>query len=288
MPVETLKGSSRRPSRDPPASRADTFLPPGTGDRFLRGAKASGLLATVEPADAGASRKDIRTVMVELLRGIHDKGRYCRIIIVAHSLGASIAYDGITALWPQMCNLQAGEPSDGSKARLPHLRDLQAAAVKVAGHDPAVPPTPAQQDEVAKFRTLHFDPWQDNRAQGNPWLITDFISVGTPMYFAGLLYTHNRADFEQLTKAAELPKCPPNNGSQPVEEDLRPPGRYGLWRHGRQTLVHSAPFAVVRWTNLYFPAVGTFFGDWFGGPLRPLFGSGILDKPVLGLSLIHI
>lgn len=102
------------------------------------------------------------------------------------------------------------------------------------------------------------------------------------MYFAGLLYTHNRADFEQLTKAAELPKCPPNNGSQPVEEDLRPPGRYGLWRHGRQTLVHSAPFAVVRWTNLYFPAVGTFFGDWFGGPLRPLFGSGILDKPVLG------
>jgi hypothetical protein len=38
----------------------------------------------------------------------------------------------------------------------------------------------------------------------------------------------------------------------------------------------------VRWTNLYFPARWGFFGDWFGGPLRALFGTGILDIPVLG------
>jgi hypothetical protein len=47
----------------------------------------------------------------------------------------------------------------------------------------------------------------------------------------------------------------------------------------------GAPFAVVRWTNLWFPSTGKklgFFRDYFGGPLRPLFGDGILDIPVEG------
>ncbi len=45
-------------------------------------------------------------------------------------------------------------------------------------------------------------------------------------------------------------------------------------------LYHGAPFAVVRWTNMWYPSKFGFFGDWFGGPLGPLFGDGIKDIPL--------
>jgi hypothetical protein len=35
---------------------------------------------------------------------------------------------------------------------------------------------------------------------------------------------------------------------------------------------HNAPFAAVRWTNLYFPVRFGFFGDVVGGPLVDVFG----------------
>jgi len=65
------------------------------------------------------------------------------------------------------------------------------------------------------------------------------------------------------------------------QPDLRV-GDYGWNNRGRTVLRHSAPFAVVRWTNLYFPVRGGLLGDWFGGRLRPLFGNGIVDTAVLG------
>jgi hypothetical protein len=66
---------------------------------------------------------------------------------------------------------------------------------------------------------------------------------------------------------------------------LKPPGapHYGWPIHGPHTrLTSRATFAVVRWTNLYYPVERGWFGDWFGGPLRPLFGRGIVDRPVTG------
>jgi len=39
---------------------------------------------------------------------------------------------------------------------------------------------------------------------------------------------------------------------------------------------------VVRWTNLYFPWLSFGRGDWFGGPLKPLFGKAVLDISITG------
>jgi hypothetical protein len=47
-------------------------------------------------------------------------------------------------------------------------------------------------------------------------------------------------------------------------------------------LTPGTPFAVVRWTNLWFPTDWGTFGDWFGGPLQPLFGPGIRDVQIKG------
>ena len=42
-------------------------------------------------------------------------------------------------------------------------------------------------------------------------------------------------------------------------------------------LHHAAPFAAVRWTNVFDPAALVFMGDVIGGPLGPVFGPAIVD-----------
>jgi hypothetical protein len=226
-------------------------------------------------------RRAIRKGMIDLLRAIHDKDRYSRVIIVAHSLGAYIAYDAIAYLWPQMSKLHCGPISKSQPLPLRGLPELEAAAERVLQH-PVEEPNEDQMGELLHFRAKQFELWKGLREQGSPWLVTDFISVGTPMYFAHLLYTKTRAEFDQLVRTAELPRCPPRHTDQTVEGPDLAGVRYGWNNQGRIVLTHGAPFAVVRWTNLYFPAEKSWNGDWFGGPLRSLFGKGILDHSIMG------
>ncbi len=227
-------------------------------------------------------RRNIRAGMVDLLQRLHDDRRYSRIVVVAHSLGAYIAYDGITYLWPQMCNLHGGpvedDPvkDDGAALPLTGLKELEAAANAVRE---AAVPTDAQLTELSGRQ---FELWRQVRLQGNPWLITDFISLGTPMYFADQLFAKDRKGFDRLVSRAELPVCPPVSATKTVEDPEPKKAKYGHPNLGRTVLGHATPFAVVRWTNLWFPARLWFFGDWFGGPLQPLFGKGVLDIPIQG------
>lgn len=101
------------------------------------------------------------------------------------------------------------------------------------------------------------------------------------MYFADRLLS-GRGDlgFSKRRDRHELVTCPPlwRDGAT---------AQPGLsWRrkaHPRCEVLHeSAPFAVVRWTNLYFPTRWGFLGDWFGGPLAPLFGPGVRDVAIAG------
>jgi len=222
-------------------------------------------------------RRDIRAGMVDLLEGLHKDKRYSRIVVVAHSLGAYIAYDGITYLWPQMCNLHGGPiDDDGPTLPLTGLSELQVAANAVRQ---ASAPTDQQ---LTVLRSRQFELWRQLRLQGNPWLITDFISLGTPMYFADLLFAKNRKGFDKLVERAELPVCPPISATKTVEDPDPQYASYGHPNRGRTVLGHGTPFAVVRWTNLFFPAKLWFFGDWFGGRLMQLFGKGVLDISIQG------
>lgn len=234
-----------------------------------------------------AVRRDIRNGMVELLRGIHERGRYTRVVVVAHSLGSYIAYDGMVSLWNEMNNLHSGPIRvhvEDPCLKLDDLPELKKAARLVGKHPERIEDlTPVQCVELTDFRERQFNLWKAHRLQGNPWLVTDFITCGSPMYFADLLLTKNRSDFNQLIKNSELPQCPPRSGSQMVEGDDKSVGKeYEFDNHGRQVLRQSMLFALVRWTNFYFPAEKHWRGDWFGGRLRPLFGNGIVDHPLVG------
>ncbi len=145
-------------------------------------------------------------------------------------------------------------------------------------------------DSAAKreaFRRAQRDLWVGLRLQGNPWVISDLITFGSPMYFADRLYTRNRAEFDLRSERWELPMCPPlsegGEDSKPYN-NIYQTERWYTFKHkqtGHRTLYHGAPFAVVRWTNMWFPRKGI-GGDWFGGPLAPLYGRGITDIPLWG------
>jgi hypothetical protein len=235
--------------------------------------------------DSYAARRAIRGGLVDLLRALHD-GRYSRIVVVAHSLGAFISYDALTSLWAETHDLHA--ESAPSEPTLHTLDRLEEAADQLLAQ-------PAADGRLDAFQDLQFALWQDLRLQGNPWRITDLVTVGTPMALADLLFTRpalfggfKKSDrrrrselFDGLVRRGALVLCPPRSEAAPVESDAHQPVDYRSSEPG--ALGSQSLFAVTRWTNLWFPVVrGELRGDWFGGALRPLFGPGIRDIEVLG------
>jgi hypothetical protein len=236
-------------------------------------------------------RREIRRGLVEMLQSLHDSRapRYDRIVLVAHSLGAYIGYDAIAYLWGQM-NAQTGRKE--GEHQLPGLLELELAASAL----PDRPPVP--DDDVAEYQKAQRELWLGIRKQGNPWLISDFVSVGTPMYFADqLMFGKGAHSFGARIDRRELPTCPPHNEETERNNIHKDQGvsRFFSWekawstgrkpnqrRFSYRVLYEGAPFAVVRWTNLYFPVKAGIFGDWFGGPLAPLFGCGIRDVALTG------
>lgn len=229
-----------------------------------------------------AVRRDIRKGMVDLLLGLHDIGRdstekgksakpwrrYDRIVVVAHSLGAYIAYDAITYLWSQCGDLLGAEPTvNANSAALAELERL-------ASDLPANP----TDEQLTRFQRAQQALWLELQHGDHPWLITDFVSVGTPMYCADVLYTKNRGEWNEHVGRRELATCPPQADLGVHKGKTRLWFTYGV--RDRRVVYHAAPFAAVRWTNLWFPARFGVFGDWFGGPLAPLFGPGVRDVPV--------
>jgi hypothetical protein len=145
------------------------------------------------------------------------------------------------------------------------------------------------------FQDRQFALWQDLRAQGNPWRITDFVAVGAPMALADLLATRpgtssgfrqsdvkrRRELFDELVRRGTLVRCPPRSESLPVDGTYD--GQARCSGHEREVLGFQSPFAATRWTNLWFPVTrGSRQGDWFSGALGSLFGPGIRDIEVRG------
>lgn len=185
----------------------------------------------------------------------------------------------------------AGQPSDRPAASVGDVNQTSNALLTGS--------LPPDDEAVRTYQELQFKVWLDLRRQGNPWRVTDFITFGTPMYLADLLVTQtklfdgfgkpngrfaSRAAFGAMLRRGQLVRCPPRHESAVVEAQSEPRKPTFGWVHnGREVLSSQSLFAVVRWTNFWFPVErGSLKGDWFGGPLRPLFGPGIRDVPVNG------
>ena len=244
-----------------------------------------------------AIRRAIRERGMLLLNDLHDSGRYERIIMVAHSLGSIIAYDLVTLLWTsrgKALELRENEPA------FLKLRAVESAAHSLAAasaHDlkqRRCAYREAQRTFRLALRSGGEDGTERTRKPEEEWLISDLVTLGSPLAHAEFLLARDAADLNEKVSRWLYPTNWPQ--FQKIESEQRakiddrtePPTALILGPAGglfsyflappmTWSLHHSAPFAAVRWTNIYDPHRLIFKGDIVSGPVAPVFGEGVRD-----------
>lgn len=218
-------------------------------------------------------RRDVRTQGTKLLRALHEDGNYFRVVMVGHSLGSVIAYDVIRQLWDDLRypDVQRSGKQPEANAFDEAIRELEASSAAEVGR------------AVEAFQQSQHRLWRENRKRGMPWLVTDLVTLGSPLAHAELLLTTRRVSFARRQREREFPTCPPvpgDDGKTMYSQRFR--ATVNAVEVARNFLVghHAAPFAPTRWTNLYFPQRRVVLGDMIGGPVRANFGVGVRDVPV--------
>jgi hypothetical protein len=213
-------------------------------------------------------RSKIRQQGISFLKKLHtitSNGKVDRIIIVAHSLGSVVAYDLMRLLWSEYNKVFTKSPDMDQQ----QLRALDKFNLE------------NNRQSLNAFRDLQFATWKEQRQNGNPWLISDFITLGGALHAADYFIV-SQEPFEALVKQREMPVCPPlkdeHDGSMTY---CPPPFEVEGVKRSVHLLNWSAMFAVTRWTNIYFRS------DYVGGPMKRKFGNGIKDieKPRKGFFL---
>ena len=206
-------------------------------------------------------RQEIRAKGIELLTRLHEAD-YRRIIVVGHSLGSVIAYDVLTYAWAEF-NTTHDQPDRPEEVRLEALEALIQTQT-------ATPP---------QYRKAQRAYLEELGANGNPWRVTDLVTLGSPLTHAALLMASDARDLASRKDDRELPSCPPVTEKGRISFSLAYTTRGGAARR-LQVPHHAAVFGPTRWTNLYFPVRFVVWGDVIGGPLAEVFGQGIQDLKV--------
>lgn len=230
-------------------------------------------------------RQTIRTEGVGLLRRLHMSHDYDRIIVVGHSLGTVVGYDMVRHYWAEVNDTHRSPATPASTALDDYLTAASPLGLEALGLG-ASDPGSANPDQLrADYQDAQRRLWTEQRQNGNDWLITDFVTLGSPLAHAQLLLSEGDTDFQKRKARLELPTCPPSPGVRTDAQGERTRAIYedGNYRVSGATasiklLNKGAPFAPTRWSNLYYK--GRFSGDPVGGPLADAFGSGIVDIAV--------
>lgn len=230
-----------------------------------------------------ARRYDILRGGVEMLRKLHelrDEGdgkarcRYGRIVLVGHSLGSVIAYDIAKHYWAEVNgHLPIDTRTDGL---LDRVAQFAMSGREVSEADQAS----FWSDQASAWASLNGQKWfEEVTPAENPapvrWLVTDLVTLGSPLAYARFLLADGPGDFEHKVERRELPTCPPNRSTTihagyytvPLSAEAEPVGK------DHQILHHAAQFAVTRWTNIHLP------NDPIGYRLEHL-GRGICELKV--------
>jgi hypothetical protein len=242
--------------------------------------------------DNVAARQAVRERGIRLLNSLHEGNEYERIIIVSHSLGTIVAHDLLSYFWEQH---EAPRRIAESSPEFDALCELERAAEAV-DLNPTAAVLGQYYEAQRRLRiALAARPAPPPTMPDSRWLITDFVTLGSPLAHAEFLIAASAEDLARRKFERQLPLSPP------LREDLDP----NVFRLAQAThklpvgpnfntsklisfpvpsspkvwVLHSAaPFAVVRWTNIYDPARLVFSGDIIGGPLARTFGPAIIDS----------
>jgi hypothetical protein len=179
-----------------------------------------------------AHRQAIREAGVDLLSNLHDTGDYDRIVVVGHSLGSVIAYDILTFAWIKLHR-------EHRQPRHPNFSALRAVERAIG-----------TSIDAEQARLLQYAAWEQTRRNTQSWLVTDLVTLGSPLAHAETLMAPTPEAFADLIADRVAPRCPPICDARRCTFDLA----YPHFSHGSaQTFTvfhHAALFATTRWTNL--------------------------------------
>jgi uncharacterized protein YndB with AHSA1/START domain len=216
-----------------------------------------------------AARQAIRQAGVDLLDRLHRRGNYDRIVVLGHSLGSVIAYDVLTFAWIEQYRAH-------DRPSAPRFNDIRAVE-RAAGTEP---------DPVIG-QGLQHEAWTQMRRNTQPWLVTDLVTVGSPLTYADFLMASNQRQFDAAKRDRVLPTAPPvtqverQSGHHRCSFDFSYTGDPTTKQQTMTTFDHAALFGATRWTNLYFEMRGGgLIGDLVGGPVAPQFGHWVRDVPL--------
>jgi hypothetical protein len=211
-------------------------------------------------------RQAIREGGIDLLERIHQTGDYDRIILVGHSLGSIIAYDLLNHLWARHNKFKDSQNGNNattlSAESIDMLNKLQQLAAECG--------TPAfKQQEYRALQQRLFEQLRYDDPACN-WLISDFISLGSPLTYADFLLFDNEEQLRQRKLDREYPTSPPvpDNSNFYYREAV-----------DKYFLHHAAVFAPVRWTNLYMGHSCFYKGDIISGPVSRFFSYHSATNP---------
>lgn len=212
--------------------------------------------------------------LLEELMGVPGEGKpppaeydYDRIVVVGHSLGAVVGYDILKFAFSRHNDRFTQDEMAEQPARDALEQMVRAAA---AG---------APLDRAA-FRDRQDAARAEYVACGYPWIVSDFVTLGSPLTHASVILAADAADLRAQQEARNLPTCPPEMELDRTTDRQH----FSYWpgkrrdadndREARLTRIphHAAHFGLTRWTNLYSPAHAIFWGDLISGPVAQAFG----------------
>lgn len=227
-----------------------------------------------------------------LLSELAGSDEYQRIIVVGHSLGSVLAHDLVANAWAgvnQKIVIEAGtllaKAVDASESAA--LALLRAAQVPAAS-EPAGPQSSshyeaagfrakepaAYRSELRAFRDRQRDLFaalvrttiEVGERVRPAWLISDLVTIGSPLTYADFLLADGGRAFAAASRAREVLRSPP------VFEQT-PSGQLRItYEHdGKRYLHHAAATAAMRWTNVHDETHPLWFlnGDLISGSWHP-------------------
>ena len=213
-----------------------------------------------------AARQMIREAGIDLLAKIQNTGEYDRIIVAGHSLGSVIGYDILHYAWGRLERDALIAAHCDNPTCQTALTQLERAAGKLDKNPDSGEALSIYRDAQRDYRT------QLARTDESPpvWLVSDFVTMGSPLSNADVLIAKNRKDLDARIALRDQPACPPQS-----ERGSRV--RFTYESGGERIPHHGAVFAPTVWTNVYHPNVLGLIGDFISGPVAPMLGPGIRD-----------
>lgn len=238
-----------------------------------------------------ARRQEIRANGVALLERLIASGDYDRIVVVAHSLGSIVAYDILAMLFAN--HNKVINEGDFKKMKQPERHKLEDMIRNAAGLELANGTDGEGKElDINAYQAQQAAALAEAQAQGNKWIISDFITLGAPLAHAEFLMSESHTDLRKRQMNRLLPTCPPMpeyDGTTKLRHiSYDPKGNSKRQPETRRVLHHAAIFGYTRWTNLYSDEAFLLTGDLISGPVAGAFGAQIGDKLVRGIRDISV